>query len=428
MQPVHVANAPRRASDQFAQQVHRALRHLYDPTYMRRSPLAELFGVSERVDAPVMLQKVLTDAIQALKPRGGEPAQSLSWCLYNLLCSHYVQQLAQPQVASLLGISERTMRRRQRMAVRALADHLWKQLELAGRLPDPAGPDAAPASAEHGGLEARRALAWLRDAHPSGPTDPAQALAAALEVFEPLAARRGVQLRAQALDGLPAVAAHPVALKQIALNLLHLAIQRPADGEIVLSGRTVAEGVELMLWCSGPPSPAPLSAEDTALLDVTRHMVGLCRGSLALGAGPAFAATVTLPTYNQLVVLAVDDQADALQLLERYLSNTRYRLVGTRDPAQALELAHRHAPRAIVVDIMMPDIDGWSVLASLRQHALTRRIPTIVCTVLPQRELALSLGADAFIQKPLSRQAVLEALDRLIGPDSCPGAREPGSR
>ncbi len=414
----------RRVSEEFTADVRHALSRLYDPTYMRRSPLAALFGVADRVDAPALLQGILTDAIQALRPRAGEPAQSLSWCLYNLLCSHYVQQLAQPQVANQLGISERTMRRRQRMAVRALAEYLWKQLQLQGR-PRQATRQDAPTR----DLGAGDALAWLRDAQPGRPTAPAQALSAALEVIAPLASQHAVCLRADAFEGLPEVAAHPVAFKQIIVNLLHMALLRTVGGEIVLSAQVLGGSVQLALRCTGPAPHAPLVAKDESLLEVTRQMVALCHGSLALPAGSeSFVATVTLPVFDQLVVLAVDDQPDALQLLERYVSGTRYRLVGTREPAQVVGLAEKHSPRAIVVDIMMPDVDGWSVLASLRQHALTKRIPTIVCTVLPQAELALSLGADAFIQKPLSRQAFLEALDRLVELGSRHGAREPGSR
>ena len=62
----------------------------------------------------------------------------------------------------------------------------------------------------------------------------------------------------------------------------------------------------------------------------------------------------------------------------------------------------------------MPQVDGWEVLGRLRQHPLNSHIPTIVCTILAQEELALSLGASAFVRKPVTRQAFLAALDRQI--------------
>ncbi len=64
---------------------------------------------------------------------------------------------------------------------------------------------------------------------------------------------------------------------------------------------------------------------------------------------------------------------------------------------------------------MMPGVDGWEILARLRQHPLTGNLPVIVCTILPERELALALGAAGFLPKPVTRQALLGALRRAAG-------------
>jgi CheY-like chemotaxis protein len=70
------------------------------------------------------------------------------------------------------------------------------------------------------------------------------------------------------------------------------------------------------------------------------------------------------------------------------------------------------SPQAILLDVMMPQVDGWKVLARLRQHPATEQIPVIVCTIMAQEELALALGAGGFLRKPVSRQDFLDALDR----------------
>jgi CheY-like chemotaxis protein len=67
-----------------------------------------------------------------------------------------------------------------------------------------------------------------------------------------------------------------------------------------------------------------------------------------------------------------------------------------------------------MVDVMMPQVDGWEVLGQLREHPLSSHIPIVVHTILAQEELALSLGASAFLRKPVTRQDFLAALDRLI--------------
>ena len=123
---------------------------------------------------------------------------------------------------------------------------------------------------------------------------------------------------------------------------------------------------------------------------------------------------ISVPAKERIPVLVIDDNADTLRLLERYLSNSRYRFLGTPDPAQAVDLAEKQSPRIIVLDVMLPGVDGWELLGRLRQHPKTCDIPTIVCTILPQEQLALDLGATEFIRKPVSRQALLSALDRQL--------------
>ena len=80
----------------------------------------------------------------------------------------------------------------------------------------------------------------------------------------------------------------------------------------------------------------------------------MCGGQLVVvspgGARLPFAASLTLPAGKQTTVLVIDDNADTLRLLERYLSGTSYAFVGTRDPEEALSLAVRLMPQIILLD------------------------------------------------------------------------------
>jgi CheY-like chemotaxis protein len=101
-------------------------------------------------------------------------------------------------------------------------------------------------------------------------------------------------------------------------------------------------------------------------------------------------------------------------LMHRYLEGTRYRFVGVRDPEQALTQAQALSPHLILLDVMLPGVDGWEVLGRLRENPVFRSIPVIVSTILPQEQLALTLGAAAFLRKPASRETLLRTLDRLL--------------
>jgi len=67
---------------------------------------------------------------------------------------------------------------------------------------------------------------------------------------------------------------------------------------------------------------------------------------------------------------------------------------------------------------MMPELDGLQMLAQLRQESSALDIPIVVCTILPQEALVRSLGADAFLLKPVSREAFLDALDSVTSSSS----------
>jgi len=164
-----------------------------------------------------------------------------------------------------------------------------------------------------------------------------------------------------------------------------------------------------------PSGPKPALADEANRLNIAGQLADLCGSRLRLAIDTTrFDAALTLPVLEQRPVLVIDDSADTLELLCRYAAGTRYRLITTQDPERALDLAAKHAPEIIVLDVMMPQVDGWELLGRLRQHPLTSRLPILVCTILAQQELALLLGASAFVGKPVMQQAFLTALDQQI--------------
>jgi CheY-like chemotaxis protein len=115
----------------------------------------------------------------------------------------------------------------------------------------------------------------------------------------------------------------------------------------------------------------------------------------------------------QHTVLVIDDNEDILTLFHRYLSLHHYQVVTASSAAEALSLAQQLQPFAITLDLMMPDQDGWDLLQTFLNHPGISATPIIVCSVLRQKELALSLGATAFLEKPVSEEALLAVLAAL---------------
>ena len=117
------------------------------------------------------------------------------------------------------------------------------------------------------------------------------------------------------------------------------------------------------------------------------------------------------------VVLAVDDNEQNLQLLEEYLSGWGYDVVLARDGQEALQSYPRHDPSIIVLDVMMPNMDGYEACQRIKQQPGGRTIPIVMLTALTATEdkiKALECGADDFLNKPINREELRSRIRSLI--------------
>jgi two-component system phosphate regulon response regulator PhoB len=122
-------------------------------------------------------------------------------------------------------------------------------------------------------------------------------------------------------------------------------------------------------------------------------------------------------------VLIVDDDPDIVRLVSYNLSHAGYEVQTATTGRKALELIQQHPPDLIVLDLMLPDVDGMEVCRSLRQQAPSRRIPIVMLTARSEeidRVVGFELGADDYVAKPFSpRELVLriKSILRRVGKD-----------
>ena len=122
--------------------------------------------------------------------------------------------------------------------------------------------------------------------------------------------------------------------------------------------------------------------------------------------GPAAPA----PAADAPLVLVVDDDPAVHDLLQRSLTREGYSVRTAATGPEALALARELRPRLITLDVMMPSMDGWSVLAALKADPATREIPVVMCTIVDDKPLGFSLGAADYLTKPLDRSRLGEVL------------------
>ncbi|HSQ27838.1 MAG TPA: ATP-binding protein [Anaerolineales bacterium] len=113
-------------------------------------------------------------------------------------------------------------------------------------------------------------------------------------------------------------------------------------------------------------------------------------------------------------ILVIDDDPDAVYILQESLDTSEYELFSADNGKDGLRLAREKHPQAIILDIVMPGIDGWQILKILKGDPNTAEIPVILLTILDKKELGYNLGADSYLLKPLNPAAVKEALSKVL--------------
>jgi len=127
-----------------------------------------------------------------------------------------------------------------------------------------------------------------------------------------------------------------------------------------------------------------------------------------MGAGPtAEPAPGPGPT-----VVVVEDDRRSFDLLRAYLEAAGVRVVGARDGEEGLDTVRRLSPAGVILDILLPGIDGWEVLARLKADPQTAPIPVIVVSLLDERGRGFALGAAEYLVKPVGKEQLLAAVYR----------------
>ncbi|WP_017294951.1 response regulator [Geminocystis herdmanii] len=111
-------------------------------------------------------------------------------------------------------------------------------------------------------------------------------------------------------------------------------------------------------------------------------------------------------------ILVIDDDISTHDVISRYLANGNFEITSTTDPSEALQLARKIQPNVIILDVVMPKIDGWSVLSELKADSELSSIPVIMATFLSDRTMGYTLGATDYLTKPLNQNQLKTILDK----------------
>jgi CheY-like chemotaxis protein len=122
------------------------------------------------------------------------------------------------------------------------------------------------------------------------------------------------------------------------------------------------------------------------------------------------------PSQQAPLILVVDDDPTVREVVGRYLEREGFTVAEAEGGREGLRLAHELKPAAITLDITMPDIDGWTVLAAIKGDPSLADIPVILLTILDEKNRGFALGASEYLVKPIDRDKLIRVLRKLSTP------------
>ncbi|TNC07667.1 response regulator [Methylobacterium terricola] len=274
----------------------------------------------------------------------------------------------------------------------------------------------------------------------------------------PLISKRGNRLVLDFADGLGVARTDATKLRQCLFNLLSNAAKFTEGGTITLRARRETDPTGDRLAFAVEDTGIGMTEEQverlfqrftqadgsttrkyggTGLgLALTKAFAELMGGSVTVasepGRGTCFTLNLptTLPEAAEVLteepsagtgiaggarglVLVIDDEASQRDLMGRFLTRQGFSVRTAADGRTGLDLARTIAPRVVLLDVMMPEVDGWAVLATLKADATTRDIPVVMVSFVADTTLSASLGATDTVPKPVDWTRLKDVLDRI---------------
>jgi chemotaxis family two-component system response regulator PixH len=385
----------------------KALAHINDPAYLESIPHFEDLGLpvaGPHLSRGQALQSILRLAIDRLAPEGrGHGA--LDVISYEVLYQYTLSHRNMAGIALQLGMSERQAYRLLNRAIDALAAELDRiRSEQESRSLESSVMRQTPQDQVRSELE-RLVNEDVQQVDLIGLLNQVRA------DIDALAQDLDIAIEIESTVGSLYVMANRVLLRQAMLNLVSHALSGATHERSI---RVLAERqhdrakIRLIcnafpqLSCTDPQSPLSIAQQILEFVHIPYVYQLTPEGEQEI--------VLELPVADSETVLIVDDNEDLIALFRRYLRAEPFRVYGATSFDQARQMLAEYKPEIVILDVMLPRRDGWELLRTLRLRDEPYHPKVIVCSIINDPELSSLLGADAFLNKPVSQQKLIETI------------------
>jgi PAS domain S-box-containing protein len=277
---------------------------------------------------------------------------------------------------------------------------------------------------------------------------------------EALAAKNHNRLEVRCPDDLGSMHTEPTRIRQILLNLLSNACKFTENGDVSLTaGRERATGGDWLIFTVADTGIG-MTAEQMAKvfeefsqadssttrryggtglgLAISRRLCHLMGGDITVDSTPGVGSTFTVrlpaaaPQSAAVApgapaeaavpaarfgrgsgkILVIDDEQTVRDLMRRFLAREGFDVVTAKDGEEGLALARRLRPALITLDVLMPGLDGWTVLQALKADPELAEVPVVMLTIVDEKNKGYALGASDYVTKPIDRERLRALLGR----------------
>lgn len=415
--------------DTFEKELQEGLGRMFDPDYRPSVEFCQRLGCQPSEGNVAVRNKILL-MIERLKPPAGTQPTTITRLVYDILYNRYSLKHTQEETAYRINVSRRTINRLQRVAVHNLCGLLWEQGQSALQNNESHSLEEHtsnvvekkhPVQTMDWNAQLQQELNFLETKAPKALSNLKDVITDTLSIMS--AAEESSEVRIQALSIQPdlVAAVHPVLLEQVIISTLKRLALVTSSKEITIFAKLEDGNAKITLTCACGSTEwnendlikeIPVSKDMSIEIAKVRQQVFLW---------------IVMPLEGKLTMLVVDDNEDMVQFYRDCTIGTRYHIIHLAEGRDLYRTVRETPPDIIILDVMLPDTDGWRLLMRLHEDPETRQIPVLVCSVIREENLALSLGAAGFLSKPVSPRLFIQTLEQIQPQVAAKGPTTPES-